>query len=156
MSLVKFTFLGLLVLPAAELVAFIVVAALIGWIRASVLLVATSLVGVFLMRRSGRGDLNRLRSALAVHGIRALHLETPGVAAMLGGILLVLPGFITDLMGAALLFPPFRRWAAGWLARTARARRAARPNDRVIDLERNEWHQIQSARRGRRKLKGDA
>jgi len=116
MSLVKWTLIGLLVLPAAELFAFFLVAALIGWLWAAGLFIATSILGALLLRRFGRADLDRLRTAFARDGIRALHLETPGMATMLGGILLIFPGFITDLLGAALLLPTVRRWAAAKLA----------------------------------------
>src|ERR1700745_908643 len=77
MSLVKWTLIGLLVLPAAELFAFFLIAALIGWFLGAGLFIATSIVGVLLLRRFGRADLDRLRSAFARDGIRALHLETP-------------------------------------------------------------------------------
>src|SRR5215831_19357786 len=111
MSLVKWTLIGLLVLPAAELF--------------------------------------RLRAAFARDGIRALHLETPGMATMLGGILLIFPGFITDLLGAALLLPPVRRWAAAKFPTFARSSRRTPRDDGVIELEPGEWHQIPD--RGRRR-----
>jgi UPF0716 protein FxsA len=149
MSLVKWTLIGLLVLPAAELLAFLLIVALIGWWWAAGLFIATSIVGVLLLRRFGRTDLDRLRTAFARDGIRALHLETPGMAAMLGGILLIFPGFITDLLGAALLLPAVRRWAAARFATLARSSRRAPRDDRVIELEPGEWHQIPD--RGRRR-----
>ncbi len=62
MSLVKWTLIGLLVLPAAELFAFFLVAALL-W--AAGLFIATSIAGVLLLRRFGRADLDRLRTAFA-------------------------------------------------------------------------------------------
>ena len=155
MSLVKWTLIGLLVLPAAELLAFFLVAALIGWLWAAGLFIATSIAGVLLLRRFGRADLDRLRTAFARDGVRALHLETPGVATMVGGILLIFPGFITDLLGAALLLPAVRRWAAAKFATLAR-RRTPR-DDRVIELEPDEWHQIPDrGRRRRRKSKRGA
>jgi UPF0716 protein FxsA len=154
MSLVKWAFIGLVILPAAEIGAFVLVAVAIGWLWAIVLFLATSLAGVILLRRYGRADLDRVRAALARDGLRAVHLETPGFAAMLGGILLVFPGFITDLLGAALLAPPLRRWAAGALARAARKRRRARGDSAVIDLEPDQWHRIPDRRpKGRRKPK---
>ncbi len=149
MSLVKWGFIGLLALPAAELLAFVLVAALIGWLWAAALFVATSVVGVLLLRRSGRGDLERLRAAFARDGLRAVHLETPGAASMVGGILLIFPGFITDILGAALLVPGLRRWLGAKLARAARERRRARQDDHVIDLEPGEWHQITDQSRNR-------
>jgi UPF0716 protein FxsA len=145
MSLVKWGFIGLLLLPLGELLAFVAVAALIGWLPAAALFIATSVVGVILLKRSGRGDFDRLRAAIARDGLRAVHLDTPGAAPMLAGILLVFPGFITDLIGAALLVPQLRRWAGGKLAQAARARR----DDNVIDLEPGEWHQIPDRRRRR-------
>jgi UPF0716 protein FxsA len=152
MSLVKWTFIGLIALPAAELIAFVMVASLIGWLRTAALFIATSVVGVLLLRKSGRADLARFRAAFAQRGLRAVHLETPGVATMLGGILLTFPGFITDAVGAALFVPVVRRWAAGKLATLARGRgRHGRRDDRVIDLEPDQWHQIPDQQRGRRR-----
>ena len=157
MSLVKWLFIGLIALPAAELLAFVMVASLIGWLRAAALFVGTSVVGVLLLRKSGRADLARFRAAFAERGVRAVHLETPGVATMLGGILLTFPGFITDAVGATLFVPVVRRWAAGKLATLARDRRQGRRDDRVIDLEPGEWRQIpDQRRRRRRKPKGSA
>lgn len=156
-SLVKWTLIGLLVLPAAELLAFFLMAALIGWFWAAGLFIATSIVGVLLLRRFGRADLDRLRTAFARDGIRALHLETPGMATMLAGILLIFPGFITDLLGAALLLPAVRRWAAAKFATFARSSRRTPRDDRVIELEPGEWHQIPDrGRRRRRKSKRGA
>jgi UPF0716 protein FxsA len=151
MSLVKWGFIGLLLLPAAELATFLLVAALIGWLAAAMLFVATSVVGVLLLRHSGRDNLGRLRAAFAQDGFRAVHLETPGVAAMLGGILLVFPGFITDILGAALFLPPLRRWFTGMLTRSAAARRRQSQDNRIIDLEPSEWRQLPDQRRSRRK-----
>jgi UPF0716 protein FxsA len=151
MSLVKWGFIGLLALPAAELAAFLAVAALVGWLAAAMLFVATSVVGVMLLRHSGRDNLERLRAAFAQEGLRGVHLETPGVAAMLGGILLVFPGFITDVLGAALFLPPARRWLVGVLSRSIRARRRQSQDHRVIDLEPGEWRPLPDQRRGRGK-----
>jgi UPF0716 protein FxsA len=147
MSLVKWTFTGLVLLPAAEILAFVLIATLIGWLPTAALFIATSLLGVVLLKRSAREDIRRLRDALARDGLRALHLDTPGAANLLGGILLLFPGFITDAIGAGLLFAPLRRWARGKLRHAAGAPR----QERVIDLEPGEWHQIRDRRRRRRK-----
>ena len=147
MSLVKWSFIALLLLPAAELLAFVVVAALIGWLPAAVLFVATSVLGVLLLKRSARADFDRLRAALAREGLRGMHLDTPGAVTMLGGILLVFPGFITDLLGGMLLVPTLRRWLGRKLAAATRSPR----DERVIDLEPSEWHQIPDQRRRRRR-----
>ena len=154
MSLVKWAFIIFVTLPAAELGAFVLVALMIGWLWTVVLFLATSLAGIFLLRRYGRSDLGRFRDARASDGLRAVHLETPGFAAMLGGILLVFPGFITDLIGAALLVPSFRRWASAMLRNLARKRRRGRHDAPVIDLEPDQWHRLPDrSPKGRRKSK---
>jgi UPF0716 protein FxsA len=144
MSMVKWTFVALLILPAAEIGVFVLVALMIGWLWTIILFLLTSLLGVCLLRRSGRRDFDRVRRALAERGLRAADLETPGAAALLGGILLVFPGFITDLLGLGLFVPQFRRWAAAGLKSTLKKRK--RNDTTVIDLEPDEWHQIPDRR----------
>lgn len=151
MALVKSALIGVLALPVAEIVVFLLVVALIGWLATLTLFFLTSAVGIVLLRRSARSDFDRLRSAVAADGLRAVHLETPGMAPMAAGILLVLPGFITDLLGATLLLPAARRWLGGRFARAAERRRAARRDTRVIDLDPNEWQRLPDRRRRRRK-----
>src|SRR5262249_13996755 len=94
-----------------------------------------------ILRRSGRSDIARLWAAFRRDGIRAIHLESPGLGPMLGGILLVFPGFITDVLGALLMLPAARRGMRGMLARSRAARQRQR-NPAVVDLTPNEWHQI--------------
>jgi UPF0716 family protein affecting phage T7 exclusion len=73
---------------------------------------------------------------------------------VLGGILLVFPGFITDILGAALYLPAPRRWAAGKLAlRPRRTGRRGR-DDRVVDLEPGEWRRLPDPRRRRKSRDG--
>jgi UPF0716 protein FxsA len=155
MSLVKWTFVGLLTLPAAELVVLLLATATLGWFLTFVLLLGASLTGIYLLRQSGRGDFDRLREAFTREGLRAIHLETPGLATMLGAILLVIPGFITDILGAAMFVPAFRRWAAGTIGRAARRRPQGRQDPSVIDLEPHEWRQLPDpGKKRRRKPKG--
>jgi UPF0716 protein FxsA len=144
MFLVKWAFIGLVLLPAAEIAAFMVVAVVIGWSWAILLFLATSVLGVMLLRRSGRADLDRLRGAIRRDGIGAIHFETPGVATVIAGILLVFPGFITDVIGALLLVPPLRRMAVATIGRALKKRQQRRrTSDRtVIDLAPDEWHQV--------------
>lgn len=141
MSLVKWAFVGVILLPAAEFAVFVAVALAIGWLWAAFLFFATSAAGVLVLRQAGRRDFDRFRSTLGAQGIRAINLETPGLASTVGGILLVLPGFITDLVGALLLLPVGRRLIAAAIGRAVKKQRAARNPD-VIDLKPGEWHQV--------------
>ena len=144
MSFVKWTFLCLLLLPIAEIAAFVLVMLVLGLMWAFLLLVATTFLGILVLKRSGRADLNRFLAALNRQGIRAIHLETPGLGTILGGILLVFPGFITDVIGALLFIAPLRRWVAGAIGRKLHQQRARRHSS-VIDLEAGEWRQVTDA-----------
>ena len=152
MSLVKWAVIGVILLPLAEIATFIAVALAIGWLWAAALFVATSAVGVLALKHTGRGDFERFRTAVGSGGIRAINLDTPGLAPMMGGILLVLPGFITDVLGALLFVPPVRRWASAAIGRALRKRRTAR-DPSVVELAPDEWHQVSDAIERDRKQK---
>jgi UPF0716 protein FxsA len=142
MSLVKWSLIAIVFLPLAEIVVFIVMALTIGWLWTLALFLGTSLIGIMLLRHSGRRKLDQFGAELAKDGVRAIHLESPGLAPMLGGILLVLPGFITDLLGAALFLPPLRRWAGAAFGRALRTRRRNPHAPAVIDLAPDQWDEL--------------
>jgi UPF0716 protein FxsA len=102
-------------------------------------------IGVLLLRRSGRRDLDRFRAAVKNDGIASICVDGPGVGPLIGGILLVFPGFITDVLGALMLLGPIRRWAAAAIGRaftkpSTKPRRPGEPS--VIDLSPGEWRQV--------------
>ncbi|TMJ21688.1 MAG: FxsA family protein [Alphaproteobacteria bacterium] len=146
MSLLKWAFIVLLVLPVAEFAVFLLAATMVGWLWTALALVGTSLLGIVLLKRSGSHELARLAGALRSDRWGALRLDSPGAGTLLGAILLVLPGFITGILGGALFIPQFRRWATSTLAKRAgRLSRTSRHRgqDHILDLKRTEWHQIQ-------------
>jgi UPF0716 protein FxsA len=129
--------------------AFVAVALAIGWLPAVCLFLATTILGLSILRRSGRSDVDRFRDAFRRDGIRAIHLESPGLGPIVGGILLVFPGFITDVIGALLLVPAIRRRVRARFARAREADRRQR-DPSVIDLTPKEWRQI-----SQKPIKGD-
>lgn len=141
MSLMKWAFIGLLLLPVVELAAFVLVALTIGWMAAAVLFVATSVIGIVVLKRSGRAHLSRLREAVANGGVAAVRVDSPSLGVMVGGILLVFPGFVTDLVGALLFIPQLRRWASARIGRALKAS-PTRRNASAIDLAPEEWRQV--------------
>jgi UPF0716 protein FxsA len=146
MSLLKWAFIVLLVLPVAELAVFLVAAKMVGWLWTTVALVGTSGLGIVLLKRSASHELARLAGALRSDGMGALRLDSRGAGTLLGAMLLVLPGFITDILGGALLIPPFRRWATSALGKRAdRVSTTSRHGgpDHIVDLKPTEWHQIE-------------
>ncbi|MBA2414322.1 MAG: FxsA family protein [Geodermatophilaceae bacterium] len=97
----------LLVLVVAEIYVLITVG---GWIGAGytiLLLAAFTLLGAFLLKREGVKAFRSLREA--VNTRRPPHREVAdGVIIFLGGLLMLLPGFISDVVGLLCLIPPTR------------------------------------------------
>jgi UPF0716 protein FxsA len=139
--MVKWIIVAILLLPVAEIVVFALVAAIIGLLWAILLMIATSAMGFFVLRRAGRARLAGFRVAVADSDITAIEANTGGFLTVLAGLLLLLPGFLTDLVGALLLIRPLRR-RCGAAFRQA-ARRRDRGRNAVIDLAPSEWQQVQ-------------
>lgn len=148
----KWIAIGLLALPVGELIVFIIVAASIGFLPTLALLVATSLLGVSILRRLGQGH-GGLRGAVSNLGPR-LTTGTDAFTAV-GGILLVVPGFITDVLGLLLLLPQVRRGIGATIRRASEAgsgRHGRTAAGSVVDLDPAEWRRIPDAERARRKV----
>jgi UPF0716 protein FxsA len=106
----------LIALPVAEIFAFIEVGNAIGWLLAVVLLLGTSVLGAQLLRIQGRAAIERVSLAVSEHRAPA-RAAIEGVLGFLGATLLVVPGFVTDALGALLLLPPTRSLTRRWLSR---------------------------------------
>lgn len=111
----------LIIWPIAEIAAAVAVAQAVGVPLTILLLVAGWPLGLWLMRVQGRTAWRRLSAAVAV-GRPPGREVLDGALIMVGGGLLVLPGFITDVAGAALLLPPVRSLAHGTLLRNLQSR----------------------------------
>jgi UPF0716 protein FxsA len=97
----------LILVPAAELFVIIQVGEAIGALPTLALLLASSILGGTLLRSQGRLAWRRFRAALAAG--RAPGREVvDGALVVLGGSLLIVPGFISDVVGLFLLLPPTR------------------------------------------------
>jgi UPF0716 protein FxsA len=95
------------VVPIAELAVLIQVGQAIGVGWTVVILFADALLGSYLLRSQGRLAWRRFNEALASG--RLPHREVvDGVLVIFGGVLLLCPGFITDIFGVLFLFPPTR------------------------------------------------
>jgi len=96
-----------IVVPIAELYVIIQVGGLIGVGPTLALLLAGAILGSMLLRHQGRGAWRRFNEALAARRFPGREVAD-GALILVGGTLLVTPGFITDAFGLALLFPPTR------------------------------------------------
>jgi UPF0716 protein FxsA len=124
-----FVVILLLVLwPVVEIAVFLQVVSWIGVLNTLALMVAISICGAWLVKRQGIGTLARMRAELDDGRIPTGPMTDGGLLAAAGFLLLV-PGFVTDVFGLALLVPPVRGGVRRWLGRrftvrTARMRRA--------------------------------
>lgn len=110
--------IGLLAVIAAEIVGFILVAHWLGVGSTLILLLVTSLLGGWLLRREGSRAWRKLREA-GLSGRPVGADVSRGLPGLLSGLLLAIPGFITDVVGLALLVPPVRRLAGIGVQRLA-------------------------------------
>lgn len=103
--------------PLAELYVLIEVGGVIGAVPTIALSVFTAILGAWLVRVQGLSVLLRAQAQMARKEMPAFEL-LEGVVLLVTGIALLLPGFITDAIGFALLLPPLRRaLILGWLQR---------------------------------------
>jgi UPF0716 protein FxsA len=107
--------------PVAEVIVVIEVAGAIGVVWTIVLLIASWPLGSWALRSQGRAVWRRMAAAISAG--RAPGKEVlDGVLVLLGGLLLMIPGFITDAVGLVLLLPLTRVPLRHLLARHSRSR----------------------------------
>ena len=99
----------------AELVAFVAVASWIGLGWTLLATFATSALGVLLLARQGTRALADLRNRARFRQPAGRELGDAGLVAV-GGVLMVLPGFLGDLLGLLCLLPVTRGLVRGAVA----------------------------------------
>lgn len=102
-------FLIFVVVPFVEIYLLIEVGSVIGALPTIGMVVLTAVVGAGLLRAQGVATIGRVQSTLAQGGLPAMELME-GAFLLVGGALLLTPGFFTDAVGFACLIPPLRRW----------------------------------------------
>lgn len=118
-------FLFLLFWAAAELFVAIEIASLIGVLATVLLLIASWPLGGWAMRSQGRAVWRRFGDAVG-SGEPPGRQAIDGALVLIGGVLMIIPGFITDALGALLLLPPSRAAVRGLLVRNLRSRLVVR------------------------------
>jgi len=120
-----FFLLFVVVWIAAELFVAIEVANVIGVLATVLLLVLSWPLGTWLLRSQGRAAWQRLGGAVSA-GRSPGHEVLDGALVVLGGVLLIIPGFISDALGLLALFPPTRALMRRPLARNLQSRLVVR------------------------------
>ena len=102
-------FLLFTIIPILEIWVFIRVGQQIGAFDTIVLILLTGIVGALLARSQGFYIIAKIQHELA-NGQMPTESLTDGLIILAGGILLITPGFITDILGFLLLVPQTRRF----------------------------------------------
>jgi UPF0716 protein FxsA len=110
-----------LVVPIAELFVLVQVSSQVGVLNALALMVLISVGGAWLTKHAGLGVLRRLRATVEAGRVPSAEL-VDGFLVLLGGALLLTPGFLTDAVALLLLLPPTRAGVRGVLIRQFRSR----------------------------------
>lgn len=113
------------VMPVLEVVALISTGRIIGTWPTITLLIAMSFIGAWLMKREGSLAWLALREALSTGRLPAREL-TDAALVLVGGALLLTPGFITDAAGLFLVVPVTRPITRRWLQGVAERQLLAR------------------------------
>lgn len=143
-----------LFMPLAEIAAFILVGREIGVGKTLLLVLASAVVGAVLLRIQGFGVVRKIQQAAQTGddpGRQLVH----GVMILIAAFLLIIPGFISDVLGFLLFVPPVRDLAwtlvkkrltivtsgrAGGTSRASPADHSSRDaGPQVIDLEEDEF-----------------
>jgi UPF0716 protein FxsA len=95
--------------PLAEIAGFVVVGRAIGLWWTLALVIGTGLLGAFLLRQQGLHLLRKL-SQESQQGHLPASAVVNGAMIVVAGILLLLPGFLTDIVGLALFIPFVRQF----------------------------------------------
>ncbi|WP_046120610.1 FxsA family protein [Ensifer aridi] len=143
--------LVILGLPLAEIAGFVVVGREIGVAMTLLLVFLSAVAGVVLLRIQGFGMLQRVQEAARTGNDPGIDV-LGGALIFLAAILLIVPGFISDVIGLLLFLPPVRRAAAAFLRTrlaifttgtgfyySSNTRREEHRGPLIIDLEDDEF-----------------
>lgn len=97
-----------IVVPLVEIYLLVKIGGLIGALPTIALVVFTAVLGTLLLRWQGLATLGRVQANLAAGQLPALEM-LEGVVLLLCGVLLLTPGFFTDVLGFLCLITPLRQ-----------------------------------------------
>lgn len=107
-------FLLVLIIPFVEIYLLLKVGSLIGALPTIFLVVFTAVLGAWLLRQQGFATFHRFRDSLAQGAVPAYEM-IEGPIILVGGALLLTPGFITDMLGFVCLIPQLRQKIARYI-----------------------------------------
>lgn len=110
----QIVFLFFLVVPFVEIYLLLQIGGIVGVLPTVFLVVFTAVLGAWLLRQQGFATWQRFQTSLAQGAIPAYEM-IEGPILLVGGALLLTPGFFTDAVGFACLIPATRRKLAKYV-----------------------------------------
>ena len=102
-------------LPILEIAVMLKVGDVIGWLPTLAIVILTAFLGTTMLRQQGMATLNIARQRLDAGEMPAQQM-LEGMLLLVGGVLLLTPGFVTDAFGFVCLVPVTRQWIAQKIA----------------------------------------
>ena len=100
--------ISIILIPITEIYLFIKIGSAIGAIYTILLIFLTAIIGVYYARYEGLNTLKSGFSQLIKNEVPAYEIIS-GAAIAFAAFLLILPGFMTDVLGFLIIFPITRR-----------------------------------------------
>ncbi|MFP7299522.1 FxsA family protein [Neobacillus niacini] len=126
----RYLALLIIVLPAIDIGVLLLSGKTIGFFPTIAFIILTGVIGAYLAKREGLQTIKRVQEQLSYGQIPGDSL-LDGICILIGGTLLLTPGFITDIFGFFLLFPPTRK-PFKFLMINALRKRIERGNIKII------------------------
>ncbi|WP_144524022.1 FxsA family protein [Bacillus pumilus] len=104
----KYLLLLLILFPAVEISLFLISSKIIGILPTMLLIVVTSALGAYFARKQGIEAFQKVQRDLQ-YGKMPGGTIVDGFCILIGGLLLLIPGFLSDIIGALLLIPMTRK-----------------------------------------------
>ncbi len=120
----RLALIAFITIPLLEMVILIKVGGIIGILPTIGMVVLTATLGIWLLKLEGLATLHRVQEKLQAGQIPETEL-LEGIMLLVGGALLLTPGFVTDAIGFTCLLPGLRRPLAGWILRQGIVRAAS-------------------------------
>jgi UPF0716 protein FxsA len=149
-TLGRLLFLAFLIVPLIEIACFILIGQAIGLWPTLLGVLVTAVLGSVLLRYQGLQLLNEIRGTMA-RGMLPARALADAMMVAVAAVLLITPGYFTDLLGILLLVPPVRAAIYGFLKTRIRVvapgvayGRPQDPADRragTIDLDEGGWRE---------------
>jgi UPF0716 protein FxsA len=114
MKIVQVIFLFFLVVPFVEIYLLLQIGGIVGVFPTILLVVFTAVLGAWLLRQQGFSTWQRFQANLAQGKVPAYEM-IEGPILLVGGALLLTPGFFTDALGFACLVPQLRKKVSQYL-----------------------------------------